>query len=153
RSLATVGEPVLARLPESLTGLTDAAATATIQTAWLVNGPDALNVLARYATDQRFVVQRELSEAWDYFDPDEYAGRVLAVMPPGGCVFIRRSAAQFAALGKIPPLAWLDVILVDPVDLGFLAAHAASLRHLTLVYDKPGADLAALPELPNLRYL
>jgi hypothetical protein len=53
RSLATAGEPVLARLPESLEGLSDAVAAATFQTAWLVNGPDALDVLARYAADRR----------------------------------------------------------------------------------------------------
>lgn len=152
RSLATAGEPVLARLPDSLNGLTDTAATATIQTAWLVNGPDALNVLSRYATDQRLDVQRELSKAWQYFDPSEYAERVLVAMPPGGHVSVL-SSAQFVTLDKISPLARLEVHQADPVDLGFLEAHAASLRDLSLYYDQPGADLTTLPELPNLRGL
>jgi hypothetical protein len=153
RSLATAGEPVLARLPQSLTGLTVATAVATIQTAWLINGPRALDVLARYAPDQRPSVRFELSTAWDYFDPDEYAERVLAAMPPGGSLYVPGSPAQLAALAKAPPLADLDAQLTGPVDLSFLTAHAASLRRLCLYYTEPGADLTALPELPKLREL
>ena len=43
--------------------------------------------------------------------------------------------------------------LTRSVDLGFLAAHASSLRDLSLYYDEPGADLTALPELPKLQSL
>jgi hypothetical protein len=158
RSLATAGEPILARLPETLNGLSDAVAAATVQTAWLVNGPDALDVLARYAADQRDVIRYELSNAWDYFDPDEYAERVLAAMPPGGGLYVNGSSAQLAALGKVPPLSELDVTLTGQVDLSFLTAHAASLRQLYLTeeysyFEKLGVDLTALPELPRLRRL
>ena len=148
---ATAGEPVLARLPQSLVGLSDAVAAATIQTAWLINGPEALDVLARYAADRR--VDFELSMAWDYFDPDEYAERVLAAMAPGGSVYIEHSPTQLAALGKVSPLSELEVHLTGQVDLSFLAAHAASLRDLALYYEEPGADLTALPELPELQSL
>jgi hypothetical protein len=151
RSLATAGEPVLARLPESPVGLSDGVAAATIQTAWLINGPDALDILARYATDLRFGF--DLSLAWDYFDPDEYAERVLAAMPPGGSIYINHSPTKVAALGKVPPLSALEVHLNGPVDLSFLAAHATSLDDLTLYYDEPGADLTALPQLPELKSL
>jgi hypothetical protein len=151
RSLATAGEPVLARLPETLEGLPDAVAAATVQTAWLINGPEALDVLARYASDRR--VHSELSVAWEYFDPDEYAERVLAAMPPGGHVHILYSPAQLAALSKVSALSDLEVYRARPVDLSFLAAHSASLHSLCLYYDEPGADLTALPELPKLQSL
>jgi hypothetical protein len=153
RSLATAGEPVLAQLPQSLRGLSEAVAAATVQTAWLVNGPEALDVLSRYAADQRGDVRFELSRAWDYFDPEEYAERVLAAMPPGGDLYVPGSPGQFAALGKVSPLSSLEVSLPEPVDLGVLAAHAASLRDLSLYYDQPGADLTALPQLPKLQVL
>ena len=151
RSLATAGEPVLARLPENLEGLSYAVAMATVRTAWLINGPEALDVLARYAADRR--VHPELSMAWGYFDPEEYAERVLAAMPPGGGAYVLYSRARLAALGKASPLSVLDVSLTGPVDLSFLAAHAASLRDLSLYYEEPGADLTALPELPKLESL
>jgi hypothetical protein len=153
RSLATAGEPVLARLPQSLEGLGEAAAAATVQTAWLINGPKALDILARYAADRRRNVQMELNRAWDYFDPDEYAERVLAAMPPGGHLYVLRSPAQLAALSKASSLEGLEASLLGPIDLNFFTAHAPSLRSLSLYYKEPGADLTALPELPKLRQL
>ncbi len=151
RSLATAGEPVLARLPDSLEGLSGTVAAAAIQTAWLINGPEALDVLARYATDPRF--DFELGVAWDYFDPDEYAERVLAARPPGGSLYVEHSRAQLAALDKASPLSELEIHQTGPVDLSFLTAHAASLRHLALYCEEPGADLTALPELPEIEGL
>ncbi|GLZ15886.1 ATP-binding protein [Actinomadura sp. NBRC 104425] len=153
RSLATAGEPVLARLPQSLDGLSEASARATVQTAWLINGPEALDVLARYAADPRVAVQLELSDAWEYFDPDEYAERVLAARPPGGALVVT-SPDRLAALSKASPVSSLAARNLDGrVDLGFLSAHAASLQQLHLYYSEPGADLTSLPVLPQLRGL
>ncbi|MFF0595739.1 NACHT domain-containing protein [Streptomyces antibioticus] len=152
RSLATAGEPVLAKLPESLDGLPFRTAEASIQTAWLINGPEALDVLSRYAADQRDDVQFEMSLAWEYFDPEEYAERVLAAMPPGGRIYIQ-SPAQFAALGKVSPLSMLEASLGGPVDLSGITAHAASLHSLSIYFAAPGVDPNTLPELPNLRSL
>ena len=149
RSLATAGEPVLARLPESLAGLSDAVAEAAVQTAWLINGPEALDVMARYAADRRRIVQSELSRAWEYFDPEEYAERVLSAMPPGGHIYVP-SSAQLAALGNASPAAELEINLTGTTDLTPIVAHAVSLRGLSLYYDEPGADPAALPALPKL---
>ncbi|MER5980071.1 NACHT domain-containing protein [Streptomyces sp. NPDC001857] len=152
RSLATAGEPVLAKLPESLEGLPFPAAEACIQTAWLINGPEALEVLARYAADQRDDLYFELAMAWEYFDPEEYAERVLAFLPPGGQLYVP-SSAQFAALSKVPPLSMLEANLAGPVDMSPLTEHAASLNDLALYYREPGADLSALPQLPELNSL
>jgi hypothetical protein len=151
RSLASAGEPVLARLPATLGGLTDAVARASVQTAWLINGPGALNVLNRYAADPRRTVQGEISTAWGYFDPDEYAQHVLAAMPPGGRLHNVSSPAQLAALDKAPQLAELNVLLTEPADPSFLAPHASSLRDLSLYGEL--TDLSVLPKLPKLHSL
>lgn len=75
RALASAGEPVLRRLPASLDGMSVREAEATVRTAWLINGPESLDVLRQY-TDSRPDVQRELSTTWNYFDSFEYADRV-----------------------------------------------------------------------------
>jgi hypothetical protein len=150
RALASAGEPVLGWLPKSLDGLSPAVAAATIRTAWLINGPGALDVLACYATDQHRVVPSELSRAWDYFDPEEYASRVLAAKPPYGSV-AAGSPAQIAVLSKLAPLAGLDVSLTRPTDFSTLARHATSLRRLSFQHVEPGATMTALPTLPSLQ--
>lgn len=149
RSLATAGDPVLARLPESLDGLSETVAEATVQAAWLINGTEALDVLARYAADRRSTVRFALHVAWQYFDPEEYAERVLAATPPGGHLYVP-SPILLPALGKVPPVTELEINLAGPTDLSPIAVHAASLRSLNLYYDEPGAHPTDLPALPNL---
>jgi len=80
RSLSNVGEPILDRLPRTPAGLTAATARAVVRTAWLVNGPGALDLLAAYGGDPREEVQKELVKGWEYFDADLYAKKVLATM-------------------------------------------------------------------------
>ncbi|WP_345462760.1 NACHT domain-containing protein [Actinoallomurus oryzae] len=81
RSLSNVGEPILDRLPRTPDGLSAAAARAVVRTAWLVNGPGALDLLAGYGADPREEVQEELVKGWEYFDADRYASEVLADAP------------------------------------------------------------------------
>jgi hypothetical protein len=81
RRLASAGEEILRHLPESLEDLSEAQAVATVRTVWLVNGPRAMEILSRYASDPRSGVQKELVTAWDYFEPHTYAERVLADAP------------------------------------------------------------------------
>jgi hypothetical protein len=101
RSLAAVGEPLLTELPADITTLTEAQAAATIRAAALVNGPAALDTLARYASDPRSHVQRQLITDWEYFDPIEYADKVLADAPlVDGRVDIR-NAALLPALPRL----------------------------------------------------
>jgi len=155
-SLAALGEPVLRRLPASLERLPGYAAAATVRTAWLINGPDALNLLQGYASDERREVQDELNLAWAYFDPDEYAERVISAMPG----WSRKSfevhlPAQFALLNKVPPLWSLRVHVVGLNDWSILSVHSASLRELGLTGSR--LDAAALTSLvdavPNVRWL
>ncbi|MER5421837.1 NACHT domain-containing protein [Streptosporangium roseum] len=81
RALAPAGEEVLRRLPDDLTGLSRRRAEATVRTCWLINGEKALEKLSRYSADSRLEVQHELATGWDYFDPQEYARRVMADSP------------------------------------------------------------------------
>ncbi|MEU9016091.1 NACHT domain-containing protein [Actinomadura sp. NPDC048394] len=153
RSLATAGEPVLRRLPETLDGIPAGAARATIHTAALINGPESLDVLARYGADQRPKVWMALNDAWQYYDPGEYAERVLASLPDGAGLSVDDSAPQLAALAAVPPLSRISAWLDRPSDLGFLSRHAASLRKLALLSDDPFFDPCLLPPLPRLREL
>jgi hypothetical protein len=78
RSLASAGDHVLRRLPRNLRQLPAASAVATVATVVEINGPDALCLLQHYGTDSRLEVVRELISAWRYFDPEQYAIKVLA---------------------------------------------------------------------------
>ncbi|HEU5023713.1 MAG TPA: NACHT domain-containing protein [Spirillospora sp.] len=151
RSLATAGEPVLRRLPESLDGLTDAAAKATVQVAWLINGPGGLDVLERYASDSRRHVRTEVALAFGYFDADEFADRVLARFPAGDSLGVSDSPQQLAALSRIAPLAELSINVARIDDYGFLVPHAATLVHLGLHTTDPTPDPVLLPRLPSLQ--
>ncbi|RFS85156.1 NACHT domain-containing protein [Actinomadura spongiicola] len=152
RSLATAGEPVLARLPETLNGLSWAAASATIQTACLINGPGALEVLARYASDSNPRRRQRLAKAWSYFDLNDFAERVIARYPPGAELRIDRTPRQLRSLGKISPLSYLIVELGTIDDFECLSTHAETLLGLGLLA-RTFPALTLLPPLPALRDL
>ncbi|KAB2339605.1 NACHT N-terminal Helical domain 1-containing protein [Actinomadura rudentiformis] len=152
RSLATAGEPVLARLPKTLDGLPVAAAAATTRAAWLINGPQALDLLARYAEDPRLDVQLELNTAWDYFDPAEYAERVLATTREHESWVWARTPGQVSALDRLPARSELGLTLEGPTDFAFLAKHAESLKELSLICSAD-VDPRRMPPLPELRRL
>ncbi|MDG4839306.1 NACHT domain-containing protein [Micromonospora sp. WMMD967] len=150
RSLAAVGEPLLADLPADLSILSEAQAAATVRAVALVNGPDALATLARYGVDPRFRVQRQLITEWEYFDPTEYAVRVLAEAPlDGGEVTIRKTAL-------LPELFWLRHLTrtVVKAEHKLDLAQLADVPHLTtvnLIAHGFVGDLAHLAEKPDLR--
>jgi NACHT domain len=174
RSLAAVGEPILRRLPTDLTGLSEAAAAATVRTAALVNGKEALGLLAGYANDPRGAVQSELINQWQRFDPHEYAAQVLAHAPllDG---YVRVHSIQTALAAKrLTNLRQLAVYLGHPVDVsdlddvhmlwglylnGGLTGGLATLpRHehlsmLRIVNEHTIMDPNDIPELPNLGWL
>ncbi|MBO2451122.1 NACHT domain-containing protein [Actinomadura barringtoniae] len=153
RSLATAGEAVLSRLPQTLDGLSDAAAQAAVRTTWMINGPASLDVLARYARDPRHSVQWEVGEAWQYFDTDEYADRVLAGAAHADHTLRPTTARQVKALGRLRPRPEITAYPDGVSGFDFLNVHAASLRQLMLYWNEPGADLSLLPRMPNLRDL
>jgi hypothetical protein len=77
-ALASISDRLLSRLPAVLDELPESSARATIRMAALSAGPDALSVLAGYASSTREDIQEELLACWRYFDADEYAREVLA---------------------------------------------------------------------------
>lgn len=128
-SLASAGDHVLRRLPASLNDLSEAAAAATVATAALINGPDAMKVLARFGADRRHGVVDELLTGWEYFEPDEYARQVLARSPLKD-----------------------GVLTVDSLRLAEASRHLTHLTSLT-VDVKDARRLKAVKELPHLHGL
>lgn len=173
RSLSNVGEPILARLPRSPAGLTAASARAVVRTAWLVNGPEALDLLAGYGTDPRREVQQELVKAWEYFDPDRYAHRVLADAPlldghlelaTKRLLVAARHLTRLCSLSatRTPDLSFLyhlgrplTVLSADGLqsgDLSPLSSCAESLETLYISMEAAVPDFAPLARLGRLTY-
>jgi hypothetical protein len=93
-ALAAGGDAVLHRLPSDLLNLNPFESDLTIHLVSLINGPEALQLLASYSEDQRVEVQRELQSAWSRFDADEYAQKVLAKGPLMDGLVLAKDAAQ-----------------------------------------------------------
>jgi hypothetical protein len=143
RSLSNVGETILDRLPRTLDGLTPAAARAVVRTAWLVNGPRALHLLAGYGTDPREPVQEELIKGWEYFDPDDYARRVLAEAPLVDRFLSVPSPRLIPAVRHVRRLTWLRSTGGRLADLSFLHDLDQPLSSL-IVTDLASGDLSPL---------
>jgi hypothetical protein len=173
RSLSNVGEPILDRLPRTPDGLTAAIARAVVRTAWLVNGPEALGLLAAYGGDPRDEVQKELIKGWEYFDADLYAQKVLADTPLTlgrlrveeprllhATRYIKQLRSLFLAKDVVAdltflsrldqPLTLLSILSLQSGDLSPLVTHAENLRSLDITI---GAGVQSLASLHRLRKL
>ena len=173
RPLASAGEEVLRRLPTSLDGLPTGEAVATVRTTWLINGAQALDRLVHYASDPRPEVQDELVTGWNYFDPHEYAERVLADAPlhkgrltvedPGllpGVPLLHHlrdlrvtlpESASLDCIQGLPGLTELRAAKVTAASFPALAGHT-SLRGVSIMHIAgPVDDVSALFLLPKLR--
>ncbi|MFF5078801.1 NACHT domain-containing protein [Actinoplanes sp. NPDC000266] len=151
RSLCMVGEPILERLPRSLTGLTESQAAAVIDTVALVNSPAALQMLAGYAADPRPKVQTLLIDAWRAFDPSEYATQVLAEAPLDDGSATITEPALLGATRHLRHLRTLRARFDRPVDVAGLPP-AAALTDLFLV-GRGHRNLHLLDRYPGLREL
>ncbi|SFO08992.1 NACHT domain-containing protein [Actinomadura madurae] len=152
RSLATAGEPVLDRLPRSLSQLSDSSARATVSVAWMINGPKALEFLEGYGCDPRFNIQQELDNAWDFFDPGVFAERVLARAPKGVTRSLTlRSPGQLHALNKIPEVTEISISSDVPIDLSVLASKAQQIRKLSIYSGVEADSLSALTTFARLK--
>ena len=178
RSLALAGGRVLRRLPATLDGLSDASAVASVKTAALVGGPEALRLLARWAPDPRGAVQRALAEVWRYFDPADYAHTVLQDAPldqgritvtlvdhiPHLCVLrhLRDVSLNLFDSGTVDDLTFLrdappattslQVQVSGPVNLSPLA-NCPALRVMSVDGGSVSAGLETLSTLPRLVFL
>ncbi|WP_372507554.1 NACHT domain-containing protein [Mycolicibacterium doricum] len=75
RVLASVGEEIVTMLPIESDKLSEPEAAATLLTAGLIGGDDALALIEAYRDDRRGRVHRARIEAWSHFDPVQYAQR------------------------------------------------------------------------------
>src|SRR3954468_12285498 len=143
RSLSNVGETILDRLPRTPDGLTAATARAVVRTAWLVNGPAALDLLAAYGEDPRHDVQKELVKGWEYFDADLYARKVLADTPLTMGRLRVEEPRLLKAARHIKQLTSLFLSADVAADLTFLHDLDQPLRHLSVPHLESG-DLSPL---------
>ncbi|MFI6298637.1 NACHT domain-containing protein [Nonomuraea sp. NPDC050790] len=153
RSLAMAGEAVLHWLPADLSGLSVAAARATVRTAWLVNGPRALEMLAGYAGDTREVVLSELLTGWRYFDPDMYAEHVLSRTALTPRLLWIHTKGQFKALDRIQPQRGIFTLSALKDDLSPLLRHRDSLTTLGALGFRQVVDLSPLRSFTSLESL
>ncbi|MEU1349733.1 NACHT domain-containing protein [Streptomyces sp. NPDC005795] len=108
KELAAAGDLVIPLIPARRFSASEAAAT--IRMAALVSGDGALSLISRFARDKRKTVQREIRQAWEYFDAEEYARRILSQDPESW-----RSASIYLphmlwGLRHLPELKYVQVI-------------------------------------------
>ncbi|MFF0471944.1 hypothetical protein ACFYPX_31505 [Micromonospora zamorensis] len=149
RSLAAVGEPLLRYLPATLDHLSAAAARATVRAAALVNGPAALERLSGYASDLRPTTQSEILADWQYFDPEQYATKVLADAPIQQLAISNIHMLKAARL--LRSVKTVRITLHEPVDLSELN-EVPSIIAILLLGGAVG-DLANLRRHTRLEYL
>ncbi|GLW96396.1 NACHT domain-containing protein [Microtetraspora sp. NBRC 16547] len=148
RMLAVVGEEVLHRLPDSLSGLTAKQAGMTVRVAWLINGAGAIEKLAAYASDSRSKVQDQLIAGWLYFDTETYARDVLVKAPLNTRVFIDNHRL-LPSLRHLNNLTYLSIYTDNEItDISF----ARNLSRL-LWLDLNGLDTNNLDPVGQLRNL
>lgn len=152
RSLAGIGHRILRYLPNTLDDLSEAAAAATVRTAALTNNHEALARLCTYSQDQRFSVQREIINAWHYFDPKRYANEVLVDAPFHNGEIIITSKRFLPHLEQLSHLTTLTVWLPDHETLES-PDILADLPHLNDIQVRctGSIDLTLLSEHPRLR--
>ncbi|MER6777196.1 MULTISPECIES: NACHT domain-containing protein [unclassified Streptomyces] len=148
--LARAGELVLDLLPGAA-HLTEREAAATIRTAALVGGPQALGLIARFRTDTRPQVTVELAESWRRFPTSDYVESVLAQARLTTTYVSVHTSEEVAHLPLLPHARhislrdghWLPEVVVSRPDLEGLTIHR----------DDRLTDLAPLTALPGLRGL
>ncbi|WP_330264256.1 NACHT domain-containing protein [Streptomyces griseorubiginosus] len=151
-SLASVGPALVRRLPRTLERLSERAARTTVRTAALVGGEGALELLAGYAEGASEDVQKELVDAWEYFDPDEYAERVLPRLPLEELLLQVTHPAQWPAAQRLKEArrVWIGYEFTD----GLAATSAlGELDWLWVPQLRGDNDLSPLARRPTLRNL
>jgi energy-coupling factor transporter ATP-binding protein EcfA2 len=155
RSLASIGHRILRYLPPSLEGLSEAAAAASVRAAALTAGNDALQLLRSYARDPRKGVQAQLAQAWEYFEPAQFAATVLADSPlDHGTVSIAASRL-LPHVHRLRKLTDLEIRLDTERhrDLSWLEG-APGLQSVGVTFDTDATvDLRPLTKHKRLKYV
>ncbi|MFG2619968.1 NACHT domain-containing protein [Streptomyces sp. NPDC048507] len=148
--LAKAGPLVLELLTEPLF-LEEDAAAATVRTATLIGGDQAVDLLARFRPDDRFKVRWELADGWDRFEQvQEYADAVLARTRLDDVQLWVRTPAQLAALPRLDGLR--RIALTGGRGLPPEVRALRDLEHLALL-QSPLTDLSGLTVFEGLKYL
>jgi hypothetical protein len=151
RTLSLAGDRVLRRLPTSLEGVSEAVGAACVRTAALVNGPAALRLLAGYASEPRWQIQRELADVWRYFDAEEYAKSVLADAPlRNGLIRVNRRE-HLSLVRNLTKLTRLHVVDFHGTNDLEWVRGIPFLESLNVSTREPFMDLSALREHQNLQ--
>lgn len=150
-ALAVVGPTLLRWLPRSLEELTEKAAAQTVRTVALIGGEDALDMLAGFAGDGRTEVVQELIDAWDYFDADAYADRVLCRLPLAKRTVAISHSGQLHAAGRLSAIT--DIEVLHPLRGVESLADLPPLLGLRLEAQCDAFDLAVLRSHPDLEVL
>jgi hypothetical protein len=155
RSLASIGHRVLRYLPETLDGLSDAVAAASVRAAALTAGADALKLLRNYAQDSRPAVQEQLTQAWQYFDPERYAVEVLADSPLADGAATVEAARLLPYVRRLKNLTRLGVILTgsEQSDLSALKGLPCLDQIYLNFQSRAAVDLSPLTDHPNVTEL
>ena len=144
-SAGTVAVPLLARYVSA----NARAAAACVRALTLIRGAEALDALARFRADRRVAVVRELLRSWEYFDPEEYAARVLADSPLEDGALTISEPAFLPALRRLRGLRRLECRLTDVQSLEPLRG-LQPLRTLTVLMSAALTDLGPLTGLSQL---
>ena len=151
-SLALVGEPVLRRLPHALNGLSETAAETIIRVAALIGGDRALTLLSTYTADKRRMIREAISWEWEYFDPGEYARRVLSNLPLEETFLKLTHSSQWPELSNLTNVRrlWIQYPFTSGLDP---FANMPALEWLWLTRGIEDNDLSALRHQPTLSNL
>ncbi|MEU9691610.1 NACHT domain-containing protein [Amycolatopsis japonica] len=156
RSLASVGPRLLRYLPETIAGLSDSAAAATVHAAALTAADEALPLLRNYAKDSRRKIQVQLREAWKYFDPERFAKVVLADSPlQNGRISIneKRLVPHAKLLQHLTDLRVDLPALSESTDISIISGVPALHKFSITFDDRSTVDLAPLAEHTDLSEL
>ncbi len=147
-ALTAAGEFVLDLLADCVPE-TPMATAATIHAIALIGGPGALELLTRYRGAEDEVVVRELVAAWQWFDPAEFAERVLADLPIEYLAV--EDPAELVGLRHLRHLRDLHCYVNDPHEFDLASLAATSLESVRLTRGFQSTDIGPLAAVATLR--
>nr|WP_237418475.1 NACHT domain-containing protein [Actinomadura rayongensis] len=157
-TLAVAGKAVLKALPQTLDGYSAETAAATVHLVTLINGPESLDILARYAPDNRWRVQTQIDTAWNHFDPDEFAQTIIPHTPQGREIRVD-SPAKMCAIKTIPAGPHIRLSGDYPIELEKIGVHREFITYVNIDFNsriadrEEALDLSFLDSLPRLNAL
>lgn len=143
--------------------------------AAIVGGDGALSLISRHARDKRVTVQREIRQAWEYFDAEEYAQMVLSKNPEYWASMEIYLPHMLSGLRHLPELRDLEIACpvqgvewmqgleklqrlqfsrgVSGISFSAMSAAFPQLRSLTLMTRESVDSFAGLSGLRHLEFL